>query len=224
MISVIIPVLNEESTIGRCIGILKAESKPLEIIVADGGSRDGTLAIASSYPDVTVVRSRTGRGIQMNAGAAAARGNILLFLHADTTLEYGWVAQIGDSMSDSSAVGGAFSFRIDNAAMKYRLVERWVQMRCYFCKLPYGDQAIFVRAEVFRQLGGYRDIPLMEDVELVQRLKRIGGMTMLQNKAVTSARRWARRGLIKTTAINQLLMLLYMSGVDPARLAKIYYR
>ena len=224
MISVIIPALNEEDNIRRCIeGILK-EGCDCEVIVADGGSTDKTVEFAKSYPDVSFVQSQRGRGMQMNMGASAATGDILLFLHADTILESGWAAAILSVLEGTSISGGAFTFSIRSLLWKYRLVEAWVRLRCEIFSLPYGDQAIFVRKSTFGLIGGYKSIPIMEDVDFIGRLKKQGTIVILNKKAITSERRWSKRGLIKTAALNQLIMLLYKFGVNPNRLARIYYR
>ncbi|MBI5074355.1 MAG: TIGR04283 family arsenosugar biosynthesis glycosyltransferase [Nitrospirae bacterium] len=224
MISVIIPALNEERTIEKCIVEIRHESCDLEIIVADGGSSDKTGEIASGCSEVAVVTSRKGRGLQLNAGAAAATGDILLFLHADTTLEKGWSQSILKSLDENSVVGGAFTFAVNNPSWKYRLLEAWVKLRCTLCELPYGDQAIFIRKDLFHKLNGYQNIPLMEDVELIEKMKRTGKITILDKKAFTSERRWSNKGLIRTAAINQLTMMLYKLGVSPEALFRLYYR
>lgn len=224
MISVIIPAVNEELHMAQCIESLMAEVFSGEIIVADGGSTDRTKQIASGYSGVHVVASAKGRGTQMNTGSEHATGDVLLFLHADTIVEQGWSKELCSALVDPSVVGGAFRFCIDNQSPKYRLVEAWVRLRCRLFRLPYGDQAIFIRASVFDKLGGYKEIPLMEDVDLVSRMKNQGRIALLQKKAVTSGRRWVSRGLFRTAAINQITMLLYQFGVSPERLARFYYR
>jgi rSAM/selenodomain-associated transferase 2 len=223
MISVIIPTLNEEKNIGVCIRRVLAEGADCEIIVADGGSTDCTVEKAKEFHGVKVVNSERGRGLQMNRGAVSANGNVLLFLHADTRLEEGWGRDVNGSLHDDVFAGGAFAFRIDGAGKHFRLIELWVKMRCSLFSLPYGDQGIFVRRDIFDKLGGYRDIPLMEDVDLVRRIKRIGRMTVLARKAVTSARRWTGGGWIRVSLLNQFIMILFRLGVNPGRLAKMYY-
>ena len=224
ILSVIIPALNEEMHIQRCIETLRAGGFSGEIIVADGGSRDRTRDMALIHAGVSVIDSPKGRGPQMNAGSAVAAGNALLFLHADTILEQGWAVELEALLDEPSFVGGAFSFSIDCPSPKYRLVEAWVRLRCWLCNLPYGDQAIFIRKTVFQRLGGYKEIPLMEDVDLISRMKKQGRIAVLRKKAITSGRRWAVRGLLRTAMNNQLTMLMYHLGVSTERLARFYYR
>ena len=224
MISVIIPTLNEEACIEKCIESIRSAEMGCEIIVTDGGSKDRTREIAESYPEVRLIQSEAGRGNQMNSGASHAQGDLLLFLHADTVLEEGWYDDIAAALRNGEIVGGAFTFAIDRPQRKYRIVESWVSMRCRIFKLPYGDQAIFIRRSAFEKLSGYKNMPLMEDVDFVKRMKRLGRIAILQKKAVTSGRRWVSKGLIRTAAINQMTMLLYHIGVSPHRLARLYYR
>lgn len=224
MISVIIPTLNEEACIRRCIESVRSAAAGCEIIVADGGSKDRTREAAESYPEVRVVGSEPGRGNQMNSGASHAQGELFLFIHADTVLEEGWYDDIAAALRNDEIIGGAFTFAIDNPMRKYRIVEAWVSMRCHIFRLPYGDQAIFIRRSGFEKLAGYKDMPLMEDVDLVKRMKKLGRITILQKKAVTSGRRWVSKGLIRNAAINQMTMLLYLLGVSPHRLARFYYQ
>lgn len=224
MISVIIPALNEEDNIRRCIEDLLSEGCDCEIIVADGGSTDKTAESAESYPGVSFNQSGKGRGKQMNMGASVASGDIFLFLHADTTLETGWASEILSVLEDTSISGGAFTFSIRSLLWKYRFVEAWVRLRCKLCLMPYGDQGIFVRKSAFDLVDGYKNIPLMEDVDFIRRLKKFGTIVILNKKAFTSERRWSKKGLIRTAAMNQFIMLLYKFGVNPCRLARIYYR
>jgi rSAM/selenodomain-associated transferase 2 len=224
MISVIIPALNEERHINTCIEAITTEGCACEIIVVDGGSSDRTREKAGSIPGVKVLRSEKGRGLQMNAGAFMAEGEVLLFLHADTVLEKGWSLSLSVALGDSAVSGGAFTFAIDSPEIKYRLIEKWVKIRCFLFKLPYGDQAIFIRRDVFRSIGGYEEIPLMEDVNFIGRLKKVGKLVISTRRAFTSERRWLRRGLVYTALLNQCIMLLYRMGISPRRLERIYYR
>jgi rSAM/selenodomain-associated transferase 2 len=224
MISVIIPSLNEEITIGKCIESLRRESGYIEVIVADGGSVDGTLEVIGNLNDVVLIESPKGRGLQMNQGAGAATGNIYLFLHADTLLEQGWSSEIMTALEDSVVAGGAFTLAIDSPEWQYRLIELMVRARSALWKLPYGDQGIFVRRDVFEKIGRYKNIPLMEDVDLIERIKREGRISILHRKAVTSHRRWKKEGWIRATLMNQLIMIMYRLGVEPHILAGLYYR
>ena len=224
MISVIIPAYNEGEHILRCIENIQREQGDIEIIVTDGGSVDGTLELAGQKSGVRMVQSAKGRGIQMNTGAHMSTGELLLFLHADTMLEERWKPAMLSALEDPAVAGGAFTFSIDGPDRKYRAVEQWVKLRCLFCKLPYGDQGIFVRRHIFERLSGYKNIPLMEDVDLIARMKQLGKIVILDTRAVTSARRWAGKGLIRTAVLNQVIMLSYRMGVSPHTLAKIYYR
>ena len=224
MISIIIPALDEEAHIGVCIDAIKKNGYSCEIIVADGGSSDRTAEIAEGYQGVRVIQTARGRGLQMNAGASHATGEILLFLHADTIPEEGWSKAVEAALQKDSVVGGAFAFAISHPGKKYRLVEQWVRFRCSLFMLPYGDQGIFVRRHIFKKLEGCKDIPLMEDVDLIERMKGLGRIVVLDKRAYTSERRWQKKGLIQTAALNQLIMLLYRMGMSPHKLAKIYYR
>jgi rSAM/selenodomain-associated transferase 2 len=224
MISVIIPTLNEQENISGCIESIKADGGDHEIIVCDGGSSDATVQIVREYDDVILIETGKGRGSQMNKGGEAANGEVLLFLHADTKLERGWSRELLSALVDESIIGGAFAFRIDNYAMRYRLIESWVKLRCTLFSLPYGDQGIFVRRGIFDRTGGYRDIPLMEDVEIIGRLKKEGKLALLKKCAVTRDRRWVRKGWIRASVSNQMVMLMYKMGIDPHTLARLYYR
>ena len=225
MISVIVPALNEAENIRGCIECIKAEEGDREIIVCDGGSSDSTVQIVRKYEDVILIEAEKCRGAQMNRGAAAAGGEVLLFLHADTKkLGRGWSGELLSALADESVVGGAFTFEIDNPALRYRLIESWVKLRCSLFSLPYGDQGIFVRRGIFDGIGGYRDIPLMEDVEIIGRMKNEGRVVILKKSAVTHDRRWVRRGWIRASVSNQMVMLMYKMGIDPHTLARFYYR
>jgi rSAM/selenodomain-associated transferase 2 len=226
MISVIIPVFNECQNIRNCIEGVLSEGTGSEIIVCDGGSTDGSPDAVETFLDscVTLLRTRKGRGTQMNAGASAAGGDILLFLHADTRLDRGWHDAVLRALDDPAVAAGAFSLRIGNPKWRYRLIEYMVKYRCRILKLPYGDQALFMKRNVFERIGGYRDIPLMEDVEIADRLKGAGTIVILDKVAVTDARRWEKEGWLYTSARNQLIRCLYRIGVDPGKLAGIYYR
>jgi rSAM/selenodomain-associated transferase 2 len=218
-ISVIIPALNEANSLGASLEPLRASKA--EIIVADGGSDDGTREIARQF-GATVIRVETGRCDQMNEAAKLATGRILLFLHADTKLPEQWEDEALNTLKNPGVVCGAFSFRLDVDSRALRLIERLANFRSAFFRTPYGDQALFLTSEVFFRVGGYAKMPIMEDFDLVRRLRKIGKVVTSRAPAVTSARRWLELGPLKTTLINQAVILGYYMGVSPAKLAAFY--
>jgi rSAM/selenodomain-associated transferase 2 len=220
MISIIIPVLNEAKNLPQTLEFLL--NKPgIEIIVVDGGSEDETIQIAESLGIKTVFSPR-GRAKQMNLGAAAAKGKILLFLHADTRLPLDFEKLIYDTLDNPQVVAGAFSLKIDAQNWGIKLIEKMVNWRSQFFQLPYGDQAIFMPQKVFQQIGGFPDLPIMEDFESILRLKKLGKIALVPTPVVTSARRWEKLGVWRTTAINQQIILAYFLGVSPHKLAGWY--
>jgi uncharacterized protein len=223
LISIIIPALNEEGTIAACLEAT-AQAENVERIVVDGGSADGTVERAKAW-GATVLSAPRGRARQMNAGAGAAKGEILLFLHADTRLASGFERQIRLLLGRPRVSAGAFSFRLDRIeSAGLRLIQMAANWRSRFLQIPYGDQAIFLRAPLFRKIGGYPDLPIMEDYELIRRLKKRGRIVTADLPAVTSARRWRVLGVWRTTVLNWLLVLAYLLGLPPARLYKIAHR
>lgn len=221
MMSVIIPTLNEELGIEDTIHHARGGGEDVEIIVADGGSADSTVGIVKHFAE-HVISAPSGRARQMNAGAAAAKGGVLVFLHADTILPDGWADMIEKALGNKDVVGGAFSFSTSGQAKAMKLVAFIVNLRSRLLSLPYGDQAIFIRRECFEAMGGFKEIPIMEDVELVGRLKKYGRLTILKTPIITSSRRWEEEGWLKTTLRNQLLLFLYLLGVSPERLHRFY--
>ena len=219
-ISIIIPVLNEASTIAQVISSAR-NAENVEIIVADGGSSDGTVEIATSLAD-RVISTTPGRATQMNAGAAASTGDILLFLHADTHLPHGYDTSARQALANQSIVGGAFELKIDAPLLSLRLVETGVNCRAHFLQMPYGDQAIFLKTVTFNQMGGFPHLPVMEDFEFVRRLKKQGRIEIVPQAVLTSARRWVQVGVFRTTLINQIIIIAYFLGVSPDRLAFWY--
>jgi rSAM/selenodomain-associated transferase 2 len=159
----------------------------------------------------------------MNAGAQAASGSILLFLHADTRLPAGFDAAVRTILQDAVVVGGAFQFGIDAPGLRFRILERLVNLRASWLGMPYGDQGLFLRKDTFTELGGFPELPIMEDFELVKRLRRRGRIRIVPLPATTSARRWQEVGVWRTTWINQKIILGYCLGVSPQRLARWYY-
>lgn len=215
-ISVIIPTLNEEAAIEETLKRLTGQ----EIIISDGGSTDRTMEIARRL--AKVVPSPCGRGCQMNSGAREASGDTLLFLHADTILPDGWADMIRTATADERVIGGAFSLSIDSGKLSHRIIAATANLRSRFLGLPYGDQGIFVKTSVFKGISGFKDIPIMEDVDLVRRLKKTGKVVLLKDKVTTSARRWEREGVVYTTIRNWSLMTLYLIGFPPERLYRFY--
>jgi rSAM/selenodomain-associated transferase 2 len=215
-LSVIIPTLDEEGCIARAVRSVRDEA---EVIVVDGDSRDATRRVAISEGAV-VICAPPGRGGQLHAGARCAHGDWLVFLHADTWLEPGWAEALRSL--EPGCVGGAFRFTIDSARPSYRLVEATVRLRCHLWHLPYGDQGLFVRREVYEGIGGFPPIPLMEDVAFVRRLSRAGRLAFPGVRAFTSPRRWERGGILATTVRNWWIFGQYAAGRPPEELARSY--
>lgn len=216
-LSVIIPARNEEHSIGLTLDCVRAEH-PGEIIVVDGESDDRTGEIARAY-DATVISSAASRGIQLRAGTETASGQLLLFLHADTLLPHGFRKCVTEVLTDPGVVAGAFRLQIDAPGLPFRMIERAVQFRSSSLQLPYGDQALFMTAETLRGVGGYRDWPVMEDFELVRRLRGVGRIVIARSAVRTSARRWLEHGPWRTTSTNLICMGAYLLGVSPGRIA-----
>jgi rSAM/selenodomain-associated transferase 2 len=220
-IAVVIPALNEERCIGATISRCMNDSGTLEVIVADGGSTDRTLEVAEAAGAATVV-SESGRARQMNSGAAMTRGDVLLFLHADTWPPKGFVESIRYALSDPAVVGGAFSMEVDDQDRLMRAVSALSTLRSRLLRLPYGDQGIFVRRSSFERIGGYADIPILEDAELCGRLKGLGRLEILRSHVRTSARRWKAEGPLKVIVRNWAIGLAYACGVSPRTLVRYY--
>ena len=203
---------------GAAIQSVRADA---EVVVVDGGSSDATREVATRE-GARVVAAPRGRGRQLDEGARAAKGEWLVFLHADTTLETGWADALRALSPD--VVGGAFRFAVASPRVGFRMVERAVRLRLRLFALPYGDQGLFVRREVYARIGGFPHLPLMEDVAFVARLRRAGRLAFPAVRAFTSARRWDRYGIVGTTLRNWSLLALYAAGRSPERLARRYRR
>jgi rSAM/selenodomain-associated transferase 2/rSAM/selenodomain-associated transferase 1 len=219
-LSVIIPALNEAGQITRTVSAL-SKTAAAELIVVDGGSSDATAAIAAAA-GARVLRSQPPRAVQMNAGAAAACGDILVFLHADTRLPDDVAHQVTSTLAAPGVCAGAFHLHIDATAPGLRLIERAANWRAHFLQLPYGDQALFMPMGTFWDLAGFRPLAIMEDFEMVRRLKRRGRVALAPGCAATSARRWQQQGVLKTWILNQWLIAAYHLGVPTDRLARWY--
>lgn len=222
-ITVIIPALNEAERIAQAIESARAAGEGgwgCEIIVVDGGSDDETLARAAGAD--LCLSAPKGRAAQQNAGAAAAHGSILLFLHADCRLEPGALEAVQACLIDERVVGGCFRQSIDAAGLRFRLLERGNALRVRALKWAYGDQGIFVRREVFEQIGGFPEVRLMEDLLLMKKLKRAGRFRLIDARLRVSPRRWRQAGVVRQTLRNWTLLGLAHCGVSPDRLAKFY--
>jgi len=222
--SIIIPVYREAEIINFTIDHLMRLQKfaDLEIIIADGDPQGSTLKQISNT-NVKKIFCGKGRAQQMNCGAAEAEGDILIFLHADTRLPENALKNIAGISEDKAFVGGAFDLRIDSKRFAFRVIEKMASWRSRLTRIPYGDQAIFIRAEYFQQVGGFRNIPIMEDVELMQRIKqKKGKIKIIPERVLTSSRRWEKEGVVFCTLRNWLLISLFFLGVQPERLARFY--
>ena len=228
-ISIIIPVLNEPGTIQSTLESLayQCTEKTVEIVVVDADPVEGTLKAIDvknlSGPLLKIATSDKGRGIQMNKGAELASGPILLFLHADTLLPGGGIDAVFSVLQNQDLVGGAFDLGIRSNRWGYHIIETVASTRSRITRLPYGDQAIFLRKKYFHMLGGYSPIPIMEDVDIMQRIKKRGDTIEIINKRVqTNPRRWEKEGMVFGTLRNWILMILYLTGVSPHKLGRWY--
>ncbi|HLX07004.1 MAG TPA: TIGR04283 family arsenosugar biosynthesis glycosyltransferase [Thermoanaerobaculia bacterium] len=242
-VAIVVPTLNEEATIARTLPAAQAALAPLagdELVVSDGGSVDRTVEVARSL-GARVVVGPAGRGGQLNRGAAATTAEILLFLHADTTLPAGALSQIraaiaggrGDrgggercravpARAARPVLGGAFLLRFDTDRRLLRLGAWLINQRTRATRLPLGDQAHFLTRAAFDELGGYREWPILEDLDLSWRLRRHGRTVILEQRVTTGARRFVELGVVRTVAINWWIWLLFVAGVSPRRLARLY--
>lgn len=220
IVSIIIPVLNEATIINRTLGELK-QYPDVEIIVVDGGSQDNTVAIASQKSKVITLAGK-GRARQMNAGANIAHSDILLFLHADTQLPPNFVELIIRTLKLPDTIAGAFELAINGSDFSLRLIEILVKVRSHLLSLPYGDQALFISKPAFVTLGGFADLPIMEDFEFIKRVKQQGKIAIAPAAVITSGRRWQKLGVWQTTLINQLIIAGYHLGISPTKLGNFY--
>ena len=232
MLSIIIPTLDAEARLPATLaslvpGVLAGLVK--ELIIVDGGSRDGTAEIAEAAGAHLMTAPR-GRGAQLRAGGKEARGEWLLFLHADTMLEEGWEREVAAFIERSgngqrAPAAAAFRFRLDDVGARPRLLEALVALRCLLFRLPYGDQGLLIPRTLYQEIGGYRDLALMEDVDLVRRIvRRIGRqrLVILESRAITSAERFRRSGYLFRSARNLVCLALYYLRIPPRYLAKLY--
>jgi rSAM/selenodomain-associated transferase 2 len=219
-ISVILPVLNEEQSIrGTLQSLIRLE--PYEIVVVDGGSRDRTVEICKRFA-LEVIFAERGRARQMNVGARHASGDVLLFLHADTRLPQSALNDIAAALSDSRYLGGRFDVELEGTHWMLKIIGALINYRSRATKIATGDQALFVRRDIFDHVGGYQEIALMEDIALCRTLKRLGRLACLRSRVVTSARRWERDGVWRTILKMWTLKLCYLAGISPVRLKQYY--
>jgi rSAM/selenodomain-associated transferase 2 len=220
-LSVVVPVLNEAATLGAQLTALQElRGRGAELLLVDGGSSDGTRELARPLVD-RLLEAPRGRAVQMNAGAQASQGEVLLFLHADTRLPPAADERLRSALV-AGAAWGRFDVRIDGRHRLLRVVERMMNWRSRLSGIATGDQAIFVRREVFIALGGYPELPLMEDIALSKRLKRLGRPACLRAVVVTSGRRWEQHGVLRTIVLMWRLRASYFLGADPQQLAIRY--
>jgi hypothetical protein len=219
-ISVVIPAVNEAQYITTTLQSAQ-RGQPREILVVDGGSTDDTVPLARAA-GARVIHSQPGRARQMNAGAAQATGNALVFLHADTLLPGDYPEVVAGTLREPAVAAGAFRFRMGEKLAGQWLIEWTANLRSRWRQSPYGDQALFLRKSLFEEMGGFAGLPIMEDSEIVRRLRKHGRVVTASAAAITSGRRWHRLGLFRTTLINKLVILGYLCGVSPDRLAAFY--
>ena len=217
MLTVVIPVFNAASSLGQCLAGLDSAD---EIVVIDGGSTDGSVEIANRS-GARVVLAPRGRGVQLRMGGHAARGDWLLFLHADTRLSAGWRNVVAAHVDAAPHCAGYFDLRLDDPAWQARVIEGGVSLRVRWLALPYGDQGLLISRRLYDEVGGFRPLALMEDVDLV---RRIGPRRLrrLAASALTSTVRWRRDGWIRRSGRNLACLALYAGGMAPSRLARFY--
>ncbi len=219
-IAIVVPLLNEAKSLPQLLQQLDGLNAD-EVVLVDGGSEDGSLELLGHSP-FRWLQSDRGRAVQMNAGASICQSETVLFLHADTEINAAAVAAARDAMADSEVVGGRFDLKLSGTHPMLRLIEQMINLRSRFTKISTGDQAMFVRRDIFEGLGGFSDQPLMEDIEFSRRLKQQGRVICLRDKVTTSSRRWEKSGIFRTILLMWKLRFLYWAGVSPERLAAMY--
>ncbi len=220
-LDVVVPMLNEAGDIAGTLIALRSGAPEAKIIVVDGGSADQSVAIAGPLCDKLIATS-AGRARQMNAGANASHGDAIVFVHADTRVLPNFADAIAAALDDAAVVGGRFDIRLDDRAPGYRMVGTMISLRSRLMRSATGDQAIFVRRDVFERLGGFAEIVLCEDVEFVRRLRRVGRFACLDARVITSARRWRRHGITRTILRMWAIKSLFLLGVSPDWLKRHY--
>jgi len=221
MISVIIPVFNEEKHIKSCLKSIHNQKGDYEIIIVDCSSEDSTIKAAKKYNKVSVLKSKKGRVMQMNTGAVKAKGDILLFLHADAILSINAFVEIENSIK-KGFIGGGFLQKFSEKNFLLKLVSLRSNLRALTTHIFFGDQAIFVRKDIFEKLNGFRSIPIMEDFDFSKRMKKEGKVIAIKNKVIVSGRNYLRNGILKLTFIYFILMLMYHLRFDYRKIRKVY--
>jgi len=216
-ISVVIPALDEASCIRQAVE--SAVGPDVEVIVVDGGSQDETVRLAQDA-GAWVLPAERGRARQLRVGGQRSSGDIVLFLHADTRLSAGWQADVARVFEDPACSGGAFAFRFAERGFRERWIEAWVAVRIALFRLPYGDQALFMRRTVLEGMGGVPIVPMMEDLDLVRGIKRTGRLVLLDRPATTSSRRYRSRGGLRTILHHLVALVGWSLDLDRARLAR----
>ncbi len=225
ILSIIVPVLNEEGALPGCLGALAQGGRFLpahEVMVVDGGSRDQTCEVARQFGAKVVLASKRGRAFQMNEGALTARGEWLFFVHADSTVTEGACRKLRRVIEEKRWAGGCFSQKIDHTNLIYAYLAWTGNVRAKLKKIFYGDQAIFVRKEIFEKIGGYPPIPILEDVVFSQKLRQAGEVSIQKEKVVSSPRRWEKMGLVATTLLYAKVRRGFARGIAPEKLKEIY--
>jgi rSAM/selenodomain-associated transferase 2 len=220
-LAVVVPMLNEARDIAIALRALRTGAPAAQIVVVDGGCTDQSVAIARPLCD-TIIATRAGRARQMNAGARASHGDAIVFVHADTRVPADFAEAIAAALDDPSVVGGRFDVELDDRAPAYRMVGTMISLRSRVMRSATGDQAMFVRRDVFERLGGFAEIALCEDVEFVRRLRRTGRFACLRTRVITSARRWQRYGVTRTILRMWAIKSLFLLGVSPDWLKRHY--
>ena len=220
-LSVIVPMLNEAAAIATTLDAIRAGAPEAEVIVVDGGSSDSSVEVARPLCDVVIESSR-GRALQMNTGAAHSSGDALVFVHADTLVPPTFARDIETALADAAIVGGRFDVKLDDDHPLCVVIGELISIRSRISRTGTGDQAIFVRKHIFEALGGFPNFPICEDLDFARRMKRAGRVACLRSKVTTSARRWRKGGIMRTVLRMWTIRSLYLAGVSPARLARMY--
>ncbi|BAQ60940.1 glycosyl transferase [Geminocystis sp. NIES-3708] len=220
-ITVIIPVINEEKNLKKLFSHLIKKSS-IELIFVDGGSNDNTVNLIKKAGFNVILSPILRRSYQMNLGGQKAKGNILLFLHGDTILPDNYDEIVIETVKKNNFIAGAFKLRIDSQKSIFRVLETFINWRSQYLSLPYGDQGIFIKKEIFDSINGFSDLEIMEDFAFIRTVKKIGKIYITNSSVITSARRWKKLGIFKTTLINQLIIIGYYLKINPEKLARFY--